>query len=69
MKTVNITLKVNDHELTSFESWLGQQVEVISFKVIPDTEKLYKEDKVFKKLVKNAKEANKVKEIYINENN
>ena len=69
MKTINITLKINEHELTSFESWLRQQLEVVDFQIIPDTSKLYETDPAFKKLVKKQKQAKELKNIYINEHN
>ena len=69
MKTVNITLKIDDHNVTSFESWLGQQLEVVSFKILPDTEKLYETDATFKKLVKAVKSAQEIRDKYINDNN
>ena len=69
MKTINITLKINEHELTNFESWLREQLEVISFKVIPDTNELYESDTTFKKLVKACKDANTLRDEYINNHN
>jgi len=69
MKTINVTLKVHEAEITAFESWLNQQLEVIFFKVIADTEQLYEEDTHFKKLVKACKDANTKRDEYINEHN
>jgi hypothetical protein len=69
MKTINTTLKINEHELTNFESWLREQLEVISFKVIADTNELYESDTTFKKLVKACKDANDAKADYINKFN
>lgn len=63
-ETINITLKIDKHEVTDFENWLHQQLEVISFNHIKDTSKMYKEDANFKKLVKNVKEAQRVKDDY-----
>ena len=45
MKTVNVTLKIDEHELLNFESWLRQQLEVVSFRIIPETSKMYEQDK------------------------
>jgi hypothetical protein len=67
--TINTTFKVEAKELTSFESELRQVVDVIDFKIISDTEKLYRTDKTFKKLVKAKKEATKQCELYINRHN
>jgi hypothetical protein len=69
MRTVNITIKINEHELTNFEYWLRQQLEVVSFKVIPDTAKLYETNQTFKKLVKKVKIAQEERDNFINEYN
>ena len=67
--TINTTFKVEAKELSSFEWELRQVVNVIDFKIISDTEKLYRTDKTFKKLVKAKKEATKQCELYINRHN
>ena len=69
METVNITLKIDEHELTNFESWLRNNIEVVSFKILPDTEKLYETDATFKKLVKAVKTAQRIRDKYINDKN
>ena len=48
---------------------LRQAVNVIDFKHISDTNKLYNSDDTFKKLVKAKKEATKQCELYINKHN
>ena len=68
-KTVNITLKIDAYNLNNFENWLRNQLEVIDFKILPDTEKLYQEDKHFKKLVDSERLAKKAKAEYINKHN
>lgn len=67
--TINTTFKVEAKELSGFEWELRQVVDVIDFKIISDTEKLYRTDKTFKKLVKAKKEATKQCELYINRHN
>ena len=67
--TINTTFKVEAKELIGFEWELRQVVDVIDFKIISDTEKLYRTDKTFKKLVKAKKEATKQCELYINRHN
>ena len=62
-------IKVEAKELSGFEWELRQVVDVIDFKIISDTEKLYRTDKTFKKLVKAKKEATKQCELYINRHN
>ena len=69
MRTVNVTLKIDEHELVNFESWLRQQLEVVSLKIIPDTEQLYLNDPIFKKLVHNVKMCTKLRDEYINKVN
>jgi len=66
MRTLNITLKIEDHEIIPFESWLREQLEVIDFKILPDTEQLYLTDNTFKKLVKEVKKAQRLRDVYIN---
>ena len=67
--TINTTFKVEAKELSGFEWELRQVVNVVDFKIISDTEKLYRTDKTFKKLVKAKKEATKQCELYINRHN
>jgi hypothetical protein len=67
--TVNTTFNIEAKELTGFEWELRQVVDVIDFKHISDTKKLYKTDEKFKRLVKAKKEATKLCELYINRHN
>ena len=67
--TINTTFKITAEELSGFEWELRQVVNVIDFKHISDTEKLYSSDDAFKKLVKAKKEATKQCELYINRYN
>ena len=72
--TVNTTFKIAAEELDTtnkkgFEWELRQVVNVIDFKYISDTEKLYNSDDTFKKLVKAKKEATKQCELYRNKHN
>jgi len=68
-KTINMTFKMDEENIVRFESWFRQQEEVIDFRIIPDTSKLYEEDSNFKKLVKAVKDAQRVRDVYINEHN
>ena len=67
--TINTTFKVFAGDLSSLEWELRQIVDVIDFKHISNSEKLYKTDDKFKKLVKAKKEATKLCELYINRYN
>lgn len=68
METVNITLKIDPKDLFKFQDYIKEYYELISLKITPDTSKMYEEDKHFKKLVKAVKEAQKKRDIYINDN-
>jgi len=67
--TINTTLKIKGFNLIGLENSLRHDFNVIDFKIIADTEKLYANDEQFKKLVKAKKEATKNCELYINRNN
>ena len=64
--TINATIKIQAGLLPPFENYIHSWFDVISFRIVPDTTKLYEEDKMFKKLVKLEKEARVAKEKYIN---
>ena len=65
LKTVNITLKVFDHNVIGLETYLGEHFNVISYKILPETEALYDSDDNFKLLVKNVKKAQRLRDDYI----
>jgi len=68
METVNITLRIDPKDLFKFQDYIKENYELIGLSVIPNTTKMYEEDKHFKKLVKALKEAQKQRDIYINDN-
>ena len=67
METINITLRIKPEDLFNFQDYVKQNYDFISLKIAPDTTKMYEEDKHFKKLVKAVKEAQKERDIYIND--
>lgn len=67
--TINTTFKIKGSEVVSMENSLIGMTQMIDYKVIPDTSKLYEEDAVFKKMVKGIKKAQKERDLYINKNN
>lgn len=69
MVKINITLILEKKHLVSLENELRGAFDVIDYKVLPDTERLYKEDKAFKKLLALVKNAQRERDIYINEYN
>lgn len=67
--TINTTFKIKGSVVSSIEADLRHLTEMIDYKIIPDTSRLYEEDEVFKKMVKVIKSAQRERDIYINKNN
>ena len=67
--TVNLTLKIDDTNLTDFESWLRNHLEVIDVQIVPDTKQMYLKDVHFKKLLKQKKDLQRTTWNYIMKNN
>lgn len=65
----NITLKLKDEDVLKLEKTLNIHFNVISFKILPDTEKMYEENTTFKKLIKGVKDAQRLRDQYINDHN
>lgn len=68
-RTINVTLEINEGSVIDFENWLNDNFNLINFKVVADTKQLYEDDPTFRKLVKAVKDAQRIKDIYINEYN
>jgi len=73
-QTVSIVLKLRDSEQSHYlEKYLRESMftdgEVISYANLPNTEKLYESSTTFKKLVKGVKDAQRLRDNYIHENN
>jgi hypothetical protein len=66
-KKLNITLELDEYEVSKFEYWLRNNVNVLDFLIVPDTSELYKRDPVFKKLSKAVKDAKLGRDRYYNE--
>ena len=66
VNTFSITFKTTNEGYSYIDSFINAHCEVIKSSVIADTEKAYKEDKHFKKLVDNCRKANKDRLDYIN---
>jgi len=64
--TINTTFKIQAGSLVELENWLYANLDVVGFRIVPNTEKLYEEDAMFKKLVKIERDARVAKEKYIN---
>ena len=67
--TINTTFKIKGSEVVSMENSLIRLTQMVDYKVIPDTSKLYENDHTFKKMVKSIKKAQRERDIYINNNN
>lgn len=64
---VNITLEIDTFNLSNFEAWLRDTVEVLDFRIVPDTSDLYANDDTFKKLSKAVKTAQLERDRYYND--
>ena len=67
--TINTTLKIKAHNVIEFENWLKDRFTLISFEHLQNTDKMYQEDKEFKKLVKLGKDLKNQRLDYIMKNN
>ena len=66
MKKINITLSIEEEQVNNFEYWLRNNVDVIDFKIIPDTQDLYENDETYRKLCKCVSDAQKTRDSYYN---
>lgn len=66
---INTTMLVPRGEVLTFEDELMQRFDVKSFKVLPDTEKLYEDNEYFRKLLKQKKDLQYRIETFINKYN
>jgi hypothetical protein len=73
MRKVAIVLQLeSDEQSHYFEKYLRENMfpdKVISYANLPDTSKLYESSSTFKKLVKGVKDAQRLRDNYIHENN
>ena len=73
MQVVNITIELRDKQQAhDFEKYLREHIlseHNINFTNLPDTKELYETDSYFKKLVKNVKDAQRIRNEYINTHN
>jgi hypothetical protein len=70
MKTINLTIRLRDNEhIYHFEKFIRNEVEVVDFKILPDIKELYEKDDNFKKIVKGVKDAQLIRDRYINDHN
>ena len=73
MRKVAIVLQLDsDEQSHHLERYLRDKMfpdKVISYSNLPDTSKLYEENTTFRKLIKSVKDAQKLRDDYINEHN
>lgn len=65
-RTVNITLKILDEHITRFENELKNMFDLVSFKILPETEKMYQENKEFRRKVDTIKKLQRERDEFIN---
>lgn len=64
---INATFNIDPKHLTTFETAFRGAVDVLDFRVVPDTTELYENDPHFKALSKAVKDAKKLRDIYWND--
>ena len=72
INTFNITFKTTNEAYLFITNWMGsypEDINVISDTVLRDTDELYKQDEMFKKLVSNVKKASKIRDEYAMKHN
>lgn len=69
METINITVKLPAHKVVEFQQDLDSRIQVVHFKILPNTEQMYEADETYQELCKLEKKAKTVKSKYINDNN
>ncbi len=69
METINITIKLPTEKVAEFQRFLDEHLNVLEFKVLPNTEAMYEADEAFRKLLKGKKQIKNTVEKYINDNN
>lgn len=68
-ETINITLKVLAKDVNTLADELHRHFEVVSFKHLPNTDKMYEKDPYYKKLRNKIKELKNKEAEHINANN
>ena len=70
IQTFSITFKTTNEASSYITRWMeAHGVDIISDRVLPNTDEMYKNDPVFKKMLKEEKIRKRAKEDYIIKNN
>ena len=64
---INTTIEIDERQMIGLQNYLQENLNVLDFKVIPDTSKLYEEDESFRRLCKSVKNAQKNRDKYWND--
>ena len=64
---INTTIDIEEFQVTGLQNYLQENLNVLDFKVIPDTSKLYEEDECFRRLCKSVKNAQIIRDKYWND--
>ena len=67
MRKANITVSYEtDHEIYHFEKFINKHIEVVDFKLLPDSQELYDNDNTYKRLCKKVSDAKRTRDEYYN---
>lgn len=69
MRKINTTIELDESRISFLEMVLRSEWNVIDFKILPETEKLYEENEAFKKLIKQKKKLQREIDLFINKYN
>lgn len=70
MIKTNFTIELTDKkEVHDFQGWLATYVNILDYRILPDTKELYQNDQTFQKLSKMYYNAKNERDKYINEHN
>lgn len=69
MEAINLTIKIDKDEFVRFRNFLEQYIEIVDYKILPNTEKMYEQDEGFRRVRDTVRKAKAVEGKYINDNN
>lgn len=69
MRKINTTIELDEKRISFLEMVLRSEWNVVDFKILPQTEKLYEENKHFRNLIKQKKQLQREIDLYINKHN
>lgn len=69
MEAINLTIKIDKDEFVRFRKFLEQYIEIVDYKVLPNTKKMYEQDEGYRRVRDTVMKFRKVEDKYINDNN